>query len=287
MVACAVAFHSQQEAALVIRIVYGQVDLEPGRSDLRLDAVPVSLQRHGDRLFERAVHRCTGHDRHVHLSRLGELQEPLQHSRPRVPCHVEADVGVPDRCEDPALLPCPGEEHVEPALAAFARDGAETLGHVAAGVLAVTDRNEHHVAFVTLDILKILHEERLILALPAEGVEFGILSAHEFQGVADRVPLSHGKGHDAKGLVRPPARVGEHLLRQGLRLPRIVALLASLVFAIHVDKGHSYIASSRVRTGRTDQAIVIELMVRDPNQRGMLGAVMPAQHAPRHSPRLT
>ena len=281
-----VALDREQEPALVVRVVDREIDPEAGGADLRGHAVAMRLQGFRNRFLEWTVHLRPGQRRNIELPGLGVLKVALEDAGTHVLGRVEADVAVADRGKHAALLLGPREEHIEPPFSPFARDGAETLRHVAALVLAIADRDEDHVPFVALDVLQVLDEEGLVLAFLAECVEFRKLGAHVFQPVPDGVALGHGQGHDAERLVGMLAGVGEHLLGYGGRFLGVVPLAAAIVRAIHLDERQARAMAGLVRARRADEAVVVELVIRDLDQRRMLGAVVPPQHAARHRPRL-
>ena len=203
---------------------------------------------------------------------------------------IQADVVVGNRREHPALPLGAREQHVEPPLAAVAGDRPEPLRQVALGVAAVADRDEDHVALVALDVLQVLDEERLApiagALLAAERFQFGILGAHQFQLVEDRVALRHREGGHAQGGVGMRLRVPEHRPRHLLRLARIAPLAPAVVHAVHLGEGEAAFLPRGVGARRVDQPVVVEGVVGDRDQRGMVRAVVPAQAGSRHRARL-
>ena len=136
-----------------------------------------------------------------------------------------------------------------------------------------------------MDVFQVLDEKGFFVALFAEGIEFRILGAHELERVQNRVALSHRERYDTQCLVRALPRVREHLLGHGLGLLRVIALLAALVFAIDQSEAQPSGRTDAVRARWADETVVIELVVRDRDQRRMLRAVVPSQHPAGHPAR--
>src|SRR5262249_47604753 len=98
--------------------------------------------------------------RDVALAGLRKLEVGVQDSTPDR--HIRAsqlNIAVANRREYLTTALCACEQHVQAPLATLRRYGPKALGHIAGVVTSVADGNKHYIAFVALNIFKILHEE--------------------------------------------------------------------------------------------------------------------------------
>src|SRR5690606_28159646 len=100
---------------------------------------------------------------HGHPPSAGKVEEQAEGENSLAALsEVRINVLVGHRGEDLATLFGTADENVETALAAFGAERPESHWDTSTGDgRSVTHRNEDHVAFVTLNVLKILDEERL------------------------------------------------------------------------------------------------------------------------------
>src|SRR3569832_2296118 len=108
-------------------------------------------------------------------------QEQLQRGDAAGATTLEIDVVGGYRAEHLAAQLGAADEHVEASFAALAAQRPEVHRHVALRRLAVADRDVDHVAFVALDILQVLDEERFGAGLLEERLEAGIFSPQELE----------------------------------------------------------------------------------------------------------
>ena len=155
-----IAFDGEHVTSRLIRMANRKIIFEPCRSNLFVDLVPKSLDeiRHG--LFKRGVRILGRRDLLFKDSRLSILQKSLEDPRSFTPRSIEIDVSCCERCKDLAATARPREQHVQASLAPLARN--RTKGHpvetCAWDTRPVADRNEDDIAFVTLHVFKVLHE---------------------------------------------------------------------------------------------------------------------------------
>ena len=110
--------------------------------------------------------------------------------------------------------------HVEPTLASLCQKGPETVGQVAARVLAVADRQDDGVAFVPLDTLEVLDEEPLFLLLIKElrelRLELRVFTEALEPTLVDPVRVLDPHRDDTEGLVRARSSVPRTFLCRSL-----------------------------------------------------------------------
>src|SRR5260221_249194 len=108
--------------------------------------------------LELAVGKPFGWGGHVHLPRLGVVQEGFQGSDSGRTRLREVEVVGTEGCEDLATLASPADEDVQAAFPSGTVEGTEAHRQVVLLRAAVSDADENDVSLVTLDILQILDE---------------------------------------------------------------------------------------------------------------------------------
>ena len=277
MVGGPVALDAEQKPSGARGVHHRQIDEEPGRSHLVRHVVPRRAQPRRDRLLERRVGLATGGAGHVDLPRLGVLQESLERLDPACARPPQVQIRAHEvRVHDTASArPC--DQHVQTPLTPVPIQRPEVHRQVRAVDLAVTDADQDHVALVPLHVLQVLHEEGL-LGVPGEN------SSHEGSRrrrmsdlVLDPARLNVAERRDPERQAWGSARVLHRRGRNRLRLGGVDPL--SLVMGLRaVTKDQPRVHLPGVRAREDHQPIVVELVVRDRDQRLVAAAVVPAQH---------
>ena len=83
----------------------------------------------------------------------------------------------------------PGNQNIQPAFTALVTKGTEAHGHVTARVFAVANRNKNNVPLVALNILQVLTKKRLGRMRCKKLFDFGILTLHQFEFIANSLLL--------------------------------------------------------------------------------------------------
>src|SRR5260370_5211541 len=97
--------------------------------------------------------------RHVALAGFRKFEVGMKNSATHGDIRTtQLDIGVTYRREYLAAALRAGEEYVQSPLAALRRHWPKALRHITIGIACVANRNEDHVAFVTLNILKVLYK---------------------------------------------------------------------------------------------------------------------------------
>src|SRR6266568_6499639 len=162
MVGGAIAFHAKQILPRPCGMNDSKVDPEARYAHLWVDVIPGLPYRPSHSIFEGAVEFAAVQRARAKFARFSEVKQAAQHAR--APHQgVRRDVSRGNRRKDDTLLARPRSENVEAPLAALARYRAELEERT--GLVrrdAIADRNEDHVALISLDCLKIFHEEALV-----------------------------------------------------------------------------------------------------------------------------
>ncbi len=69
-------------------------------------------------------------------------------------------------------------------------------------VVAVADAEEYHVAFVSLHVLEVLHEETFQAVFFEEGFKVRLFFESAVDGFLNRIHLGYAEGYDAEGFLR-------------------------------------------------------------------------------------
>ena len=126
--------------------------------------------------------------------------------------------------------------------------------------------DQDHVALVSLDVLQVLDEERLLGVGGEELLAGGIAAAQDVDLVLDAARLDVAEGRDAQSELGGLAGVFHDGLRDRLRLGGIDA--PSLVVGVGiVAEEEAGIDLAGVGAREDHQAIVVELVVRHRDQR--------------------
>jgi hypothetical protein len=152
---------------------------------------------------------------------------------------------------------------------------------------SVADRDEDHVALVTLHVFEVLDEERLgVMHLEKRLDLRRKAAAQDFELVHDRAALGCGEGRDAEREFGVIARVRDDRLRHDPRLHHVSPRGTSVEHALRdAVEAQAHARFRRVGTGHDEQLVLVELAVADRDQRLVLAAVMPAQHPHRQAAR--
>src|SRR5882762_11006244 len=89
------------------------------------------------------------------------------------------------------------EEHIQSTLPALGRHRPKALRHVSIGVSCVANRDVDHIAFIALNILKVLHKERLGLRSIKELLKLGVSRTQQLQFRQNSVSLGHRERGDS------------------------------------------------------------------------------------------
>ena len=197
----------------------------------------------------------------------------------------EVDLRALDGGEDDDLLLGARDGDVEAALAAGAVERAEVHREVALLVGRVADGEEDRVAFVALDVLEVLHEERLGERGVEEALDLGMLRLLLVEQVLDEPLLRHAEGDDAAGLV------GEGRVEQalddggddGLGLLAVGARAGAAVDAVHLDAPHAEPLARRGGGGEGVEPSVVVALVGERDERLVAGAVVPQERLLRNA----
>src|ERR1035438_10536801 len=257
MVACAIAFDTQNVSTRLKGIDHRQIEEEPGAAHLCMHDVAQPGQLSENLFLELGVRRPLGLRGHVHLTRFRVMQERFQRSHARrtglgyievLGAHGREYLAAPARATD---------QHVQAALPAGPIEGTETHRQVALFRTPVANTDEDDVALVTLHVLQVLDKTRLVRRVRKELFAGRIPPAQEFHLVQDGIHLSDAKGGYSKCL---PLLLGERQLASGMRhyrrsnrfrLYRISARAATLVGSILQATVHQpQSLSIPIRTGK-------------------------------------
>ncbi len=192
------------------------------------------------------------------------------------------------RREDLDARPRARHEHVETAPAVGLVERPEVHREPARRVGAVAHGDEHDVAFVALDRLEVLHEERLVAVRREERLRGlrRVVAPQPLDLVLDGALLRDAHGADAEARARPArparrsdrARVRHHGLRDCAGLRRVVLARAAAVPAgrdgSQVD---ARLVPARVRRRERDEAALVELAVAERDEARVAAAVVPPQ----------
>src|SRR5690606_8290331 len=140
-----------------VRVDDRQIDPRLARAEPPGDLEPERFQGAGDDLLEAGPGwRLTVRvGRLVEGAALGEPEEGPQGPDPPGDGSAGVEVGALEVGEDLAAQPGPGDQHVEPALAAVAVERAEVHRDPAVGVPAVADADEDGIALVPLHAFEV------------------------------------------------------------------------------------------------------------------------------------
>ena len=193
---------------------------------------------------------------------------------------IEVEVVGHEVCVNFQAPASAGDQHVQASLTALLIERAEVHRHMSARHLAVADADEHDVPFVALDVLQVLDEEGFLRVTREERLGGLVGTASELHLVFDPARLGKAEGGDAKCQIRPPLgvfhdRVGDDACLAGVETLADASFVARSRFMMEAEAGF---LTLRVRTREEHEPVVIELMVRDGNQRFVAAAVVPAQH---------
>lgn len=185
------------------------------------------------------------------------------------------DVAPAHAGEDPKTLLRPGSQNVQSTATSSGVDRAEVPGEDAVLVGAVRDAQNNYVTVVALDVLEVLHKERILALLVEEPLDGRIFPAHAVELVEDQVRLLDTECPDAKALalMLGPACLRLDVFHHGpgdrgrlhriLSLPRVVAVLEELELEaeilprpIRMRESHEWFVLVELLVGKTDQGLV-------------------------------
>ena len=280
MVGCPVALDPQQVAAGPLGVHHRQVDSEAGRTHLVLHVVSLGAQRRRHRLLEGRVRVVARRLGRLQPARLGVLQVRLEGVHAPGVGSPQVQVRGDEVAVHHAAAPRPRDQDVEPPFASLAVEGPEVHGQVAPFGLAVAHADEDHVPLVSLDVLQVLHEERLLRMALEERLDRRVLPPQDLHLVLDSPGLGQAEGRDAQGELRPGGGVlhdgaGHRPCFVGVDAPALAPLVVRLG---GVTEGDSRVLAASVGAGEDHQPAVVELVVGDGDQRFVAASVVPAQH---------
>ena len=128
--------------------------------------------------------------------------------------------------------------------------------------LAVADRNKDHVAFVSLDIFKVLDEERLARLASKEAFGVGICAAEKLKLLENRLTLGNRKGRDAQRLFRICSSVANDRLGYRLCLLWVRSGGATIIGGfLQMAELQSHAGDGIIGTGHDEELVLVELAV--------------------------
>ena len=145
-------------------------------------------------------------------------------------------------------------------------------------VLPVADANKDHVALVSLYVLQVLDEERLVGVLGEERrLERGIVPPEDLHLVLDAARLLEAEGDGAERQVRGRTGMVHH---RGGHLPGLRDVHAPSPVGIFgvVHEPEPGLLPPPVRAREYDEPVVVERVVRHRDQRLVPAPVVPAEH---------
>ena len=218
----------------------------------------------------------------VDQSVLRVLQERLEGFHTPGPGPPQVQIRADEVAVHNAAPAGPRNEHIQTPFASVPVERPEVHRQVRAVDLAVSDTDQDHVPFVSLDVLQVLDEEGF-LGMPGEELlARRIAAAQDVDLVLDAARLDVAEGRDAEGQTGGLAGVLHHRERHRLRLGGVDAF--SLVGGLRVmAEDESGVDLAGIGAREYHQPIVVELVVRHGDQRLVAAAVVPAQHPLRGS----
>ena len=279
VVSWSIALDAQQVAARSLGVDHRKVDEAPGRTDpvVRLVSEPGQGQSHG--LLERRISRVVRLLGRGFCSGRGVGQERLQRPYPLGVGAAQVDVLRRQVGEHFAALFGPGDQHVQPALPAVPVQRPKV--HVGGPVSGapVPDADENDVSLVALHRLQVLDEERLVGMGREEPLAGGVLPPEQLQLVLDCPHLGRAEGGHAEGQARAGPGVVHHGPRHLFRLQLVCPAVPPVVHRIgKMAVLQPQILAGRVGAREDHQAAVVELPVRNGDQRLVAAAIVPSQH---------
>src|SRR5690348_8408917 len=106
------------------------------------------------------------------------------------------------RGDDCHPTPRPCHRHIQPSLASLAVEWTETHGNAPRLVGSVADPEENDIALVTLHILQVLDEERIVSAIAEELLQVWVRLPQLLQFVQDAYLLPLAEGNHPEALFR-------------------------------------------------------------------------------------
>ena len=143
----------------------------------------------------------------------GEGEEGFERRHTSAGSASEVNVICTDGRKHDAALLSARDQHIQPAFTAIGRKWAEAHGKLAIGAAPVTHRNHDRIAFITLDVFEVLHEEGFIRMGGEERFRIRVVTPRGFNGIQDRITLTDGKRRDTQSITGCFARMGDDRFR--------------------------------------------------------------------------
>ena len=256
---------------------HGDVYLEIRPSHKRLCRVSFAAQGFADLLHHYAGARLPGGAwRHRQSACLRIFEECLQAFHSLGAGALQVYLAGFQGGEYHHLIACTRHGHVQPPFTAGIVQGAEVHRYLPVLVCAVADGEEYHVALVTLHVLQVLDEYRL-LAVHGRLLELRVPVERLGQVIFYQVALHLAEGDDADAvllqlLILQPA---QDLIDDGLRLAGVAPGASFVVDAVDGHQRHP--GHTVVGRGECEQAVAVILRIAERDQALVLAAIVPGE----------
>src|ERR1043165_9056615 len=191
MVSNTVAFNATNKTSGSILVEHTKVYAVTCDTHLRdqRDSTPRQFVQHI--LFEQRIGvRLPGGNHTLEVATFCILQELTKQSRTRRTCRSRIDVVTSDGGKHSHAISCAGGEDVEAAPTILSVEWAEVVAKLPIVCFRISNTQEDHVSFVTLNILEILYKERLVNASHKKRIDTWIVAPALFEFVLNSQLLS-------------------------------------------------------------------------------------------------
>ena len=168
-----------------------------------------------------------------------------------------------------------GDRNVEPPLAALGQQRAEAIRQLAAAIFAVADAQDYRVALIALHALEILDKERLFAIEREKRLMIGSPVQRLIQRRLDALRVRNAHRDNAERFPRPAGNMLKNELDNADDLGR-----RGFVAAIKLGAPRHQHMRNRVAgagAGERDQPVVIDMPVRERDQRLVAAAIVPVE----------
>src|SRR5690606_16934464 len=151
-------------------------------------------------------------------------------------------------------------------------------------IAAVAHGKKNHISLVALDVLQVLDEERLLTIGREELLEALILAPKRLETIEDRGLLRLAERADAKRSIRVAAEMLEDGLRDAIGFDLVRPSPRAIEDAVgDVHEVDAQIRASLGAARERMKPLLVEVMVREGDERFVAASVMPAKHLARES----
>ena len=280
-----IAFDAGEVSAGSIGVDNAEVHAEAGDTDLRNDIPATLLQAFSDGLFEGGFKAADGTSvggGQRNSSAISVIEKGFQMDDTDVADTIDAEFFGFEGGIDDEFATCAGDSHIEPSVSAFAVEWPEVECHRPGLIGSEGDGEQHHIAFVALDIFEVLDDcwfNALFAEIP---FDCRLFPACLIQQVFDQGLLGEIEGDDAQcgALIFGEQESGQHALgdigHNCVGFFPVGTTFAAIEEAIReILQGDSAVLSDG--GGKGDQLVVVVVPVGEGDEGFVAAAVVPVQ----------